>query len=147
MPDKFNAHDKAMQLELMAKELIHNPDENSATFKKFSREVNDLFRDNKKMNAVGEELQKMESELFSTLPNARVIHDKDGNVLDITFKSSYWDKKADSLVGVGSNRVYSDIFGQRSPEQKAGEAERSKRDFEPDAWRVFYLPEYRFASP
>lgn len=147
MPDNFNAHDKAMQLELMAKELIHNPDENSATFKKFSGEVHELFKDNKKMIAVGEELQKMESDLFSTLPNAIVMHDEAGNVQDITFKSSYWDKKADSLVGVGSNREYSDIFGQRTPEQKASETERSRKDFELDAWRVFYLPEFRFASP
>ncbi|MBN8659322.1 MAG: hypothetical protein J0M35_03090 [Candidatus Obscuribacter phosphatis] len=136
MPDNFNAHHKAMQLEEMAKELIANPDDKGAAFKKFSEEAHALINDPKKMKAVAVELEKIEDDLFTPLPNAEIERDKDGNVTDIRFKKSFWDRESDDLVRLHTNVAYSSLYGVRTPEERARDHESN---IEIDPWRAFQV--------
>lgn len=140
-PEHFSAQDKAMQIELMAREIISNPKEDNPALKKFSEEIHELFKDPQKMSAVGTELTRMRDENFSTLPNAEVSRNPDGSVEEIHFSKSFWDRKSENEASIYSDSTYSHLYRVITAEEKAEQRKaNSNQEFWSKGWGTTFLP-------
>jgi hypothetical protein len=100
MPDTFDPHEKAIEIENDVKRYLDNagtrpyPIEDSViasqALEKVTHELTDLWKEPSKLEAVGKELEILSDKEISTLPNV-TIDANAGHVLSLRFTASGWD--------------------------------------------------------